>query len=302
MSPEQARSPRDVDHRADLYSVGAILYEMLTGRTPYVAESGEYTEILFKIFTTDPEPLRSLRPEIDEGLAQMVHRALARDPNQRFSSASEMAEALAMYADERSAQVIARVRGGRGRSLMPPSQSYTPPQMGGASQPGIRSQAGVRANTYPTAGDAMRAPRVPTDVGVTRETPPQTGQPAPRASRAPLVLAFALVVLLCAGGGLLALRRSTPGKPGATRDPMETATTTVVPPPPSLLPTTTTPTASLQPLPSATLVATTTATATAAPSASVGVPANGGGTPGTAATSSTKPHTPTNLNGVQPHF
>src|SRR5450432_1286484 len=126
MSPEQARSPRDVDHRADLYSVGAILYELLSGRTPYIAESGEYTEILFKLFTTEPEPLRSLRPEVSEGLAAVVHHALVRDPNMRFSSASEMAEALVPFADERSAQVITRVRGGRGRSVLPGSPSLTP--------------------------------------------------------------------------------------------------------------------------------------------------------------------------------
>jgi serine/threonine-protein kinase len=290
MSPEQARSPRDVDHRADLYSVGAILYELLTGRTPYTAESGEYTEILFKIFTTEPEPLRSLRPEIDEGLAAIVHHALVRDPNQRFSSASEMAEALAPYADERSAQVIARVRGGRGRSVMPPSQSFTPPQVGVAAP-------GARANTYPTAGDALRAPRVPTDVGVTRETPPQVGQPAPKASRAPLVLAFVAVVLLCAGGGFLVVRSRSTVTPAATRDPVETTTTQVAPPPPTLLPSTTTPTAALTPLPSGTVLP----SSTGLPSASTGSPTNVAGTvPGTP---SAKPHvTPTNLNGVQPHF
>ncbi len=291
MSPEQARSPRDVDHRADLYSVGAILYELLTGRTPYTAESGEYTEILFKIFTTEPEPLRSLRPEIDEGLAALVHHALSRDPNHRFSSASEMAEALSMFADDRSAQVIARVRGGRGRSLMPPSQSFTPPNVGGPAP-------GARANTYPTAGDALRAPRVPTDVGVTRETPPQVGQAAPKTSRAPLVLAFVAVVLLCAGGGFLVVHGRTPATPAATREPAETAIP-VVPPPPSLLPTTTTPSASLQPLPSATLL-TTTGTV---PSASASIPNNAAGTPNNVAGApSTKPRVPVNLNGVQPHF
>src|SRR3984957_6829407 len=84
MSPEQARSPRDVDLRADLYSVGAIIYELLAGRTPYTADSGEYTEILFKIFTTDPEPLRTFRPDVPEGLEAAVHRALSRDLAVRF--------------------------------------------------------------------------------------------------------------------------------------------------------------------------------------------------------------------------
>jgi serine/threonine-protein kinase len=284
MSPEQARSPRDVDTRADLYSVGAILYELLTGRTPYISESGEYTEILFKIFTTEPEPLRSLRPEIDEGLAAVVHHALTRDPNHRFSSASEMAEALAPFSDDRSTQIIARVRGGRGRSLVPPAHSFTPPAVGGPV-------TGVRANTYPTAGDALRAPRVPTDVGVTRETPPQVGQAVAKPSRAPLIVAFVAVVLLCAGGGFLVVHRSSAVTPPVTPEPT-TPTATVVPPPPTLLPATTTPTAVLAPLPSVSV----STSPTGVPSASTGVPAGPNGTP------SAKPHTPTNLNGVQPHF
>ena len=160
--------------------------------------------------------------------------------------------------------------------------------MGGAAP-------GARANTYPTAGDALRAPRVPTDVGVTRETPPQVGQPAPKASRAPLVLAFVAVVLLCAGGGFLVVRSRSTVTPAATRDPVETAQ--VAPPPPTLLPSTTTPTAALTPLPSGTVLP----SSTGLPSASTASPTNVAGTvPGTP---SAKPHvTPTNLNGVQPHF
>jgi eukaryotic-like serine/threonine-protein kinase len=285
MSPEQARSPRDVDHRADLYSVGAILYELLSGRTPYIAESGEYTEILFKLFTTEPEPLRSLRPEVSEGLAAVVHHALVRDPNMRFSSASEMAEALVPFADERSGQVITRIRGGRGRSVLPGSPSLTPAVTGGTPPPS------VPAHTFPPTGNgAMRAPRVPTDVGVTRETQPP-GQPATATSRVPLVIAFATVVLLCAAGGVFVVRRNAVG-PAASTHTADTATAATDPshPVPASPPTGATPTASLAPLPSA----------TTPPSASASVPSPNATPP--PVPTPTKANVPQNLNGVQPHF
>ncbi|MBP9113119.1 MAG: serine/threonine protein kinase, partial [Polyangiaceae bacterium] len=83
MSPEQAKSPKTVDHRSDLYSVSCILYELLTGQTPYLSETGEFADILVKLLTQEPEPLAQLRPDLPPGLAEVVHTGLAKEREDR---------------------------------------------------------------------------------------------------------------------------------------------------------------------------------------------------------------------------
>ena len=281
MSPEQARSPRDVDTRADLYSVGAIMYELLTGRTPHTADSGEYTEILFKIFTTDPDPIQSLRPDLPAGLAAAVQRALARDRNARFSSASEMAEALVPYADGRSANVVARLRGGRGFSLVP---STAPAPL--------------------AAAVAVTPPRPATDTGVSREAA-GTGAPGPgRGGTIAVVALLAGMLLLGGTTAVLVMRRSPPHTPdharleattGAPGVPSATvvARATVDP---TALPATSDPTAAS---PSAQLAP----LASTSPSPSA-IPSAVASATSAAASASSKPHAPSggSLVGVQPHF
>ncbi len=92
MSPEQAQGLEEVDDRADLYSVGAILFEMLAGRPPHTAPT--YEAILVAICTRDAEDVRLYAPEAGEEIARVLRRALSRDRSLRFGSASEMLGAL----------------------------------------------------------------------------------------------------------------------------------------------------------------------------------------------------------------
>lgn len=91
MSPEQARG-LVVDFRADLYAVGVIMYEMLSGRRPFAAESS--METLIQHVSARPPSLRKQLPKLPQVVEQIVFTALAKDPDDRFQSAGEMAEAL----------------------------------------------------------------------------------------------------------------------------------------------------------------------------------------------------------------
>ncbi len=92
MSPEQARGARETDVRSDIYSCGVILYESVTGTLPFEGES--FNDLMFKIALTDaPSPLTVL-PSLDPDFAWLINRAIARDPEARFATAQELAEAL----------------------------------------------------------------------------------------------------------------------------------------------------------------------------------------------------------------
>jgi eukaryotic-like serine/threonine-protein kinase len=96
MAPEQMRSAKDVDTRADIWSLGAMLYEMLTGQPPYTGES--IPQLCAALLHDDPIPLRQHRPEIPEGLEQAVLRCLMKDRNHRFSTVYELGRALLPFA------------------------------------------------------------------------------------------------------------------------------------------------------------------------------------------------------------
>ncbi len=91
MSPEQARGERTLDRRADVYSLGASLYQTLTGKAPF---EGGPMEVVILVLTEEPVPARQLRPDIPEDLETIIQRAMEKEPGRRYASARALADDL----------------------------------------------------------------------------------------------------------------------------------------------------------------------------------------------------------------
>ncbi len=208
MAPEQARGMRDIDHRADLYGMGVVLYEALTGKPPFDCE--QIGDLIMMILTMDPVPLAELRPDLGEPLSRVIARALARERGARFHDAREMRQAL-LDAAARTALELAGSRESPGGpdSVFP---AAVPQELmdavGSSYEPG--DSRVLPASSIPTPG--ARRSEVPTVDAPLPKPPRVPGDAQPeRRSKLPWLV---LLVLVAAGAGAWVVQ----GMPGWPRD------------------------------------------------------------------------------------
>jgi eukaryotic-like serine/threonine-protein kinase len=238
MSPEQVRGER-ADARSDVFAMGVVFYEVLSGRRAFEAEAVH--AILYKVANSQPAPLTQLCPDLPPILAELVEKALQKEPTQRFSDAVEMREALevcrrvlegsldaeAGIASLRESSTIIQASEPSPLETLVESQTLsstadTRPAIGRRSATG--SMRTVKLGP-PGSGSALKAP--PAAVASGPRARAGAAAPVPRApappSRAGLYAALGLGVVVLAAVAFVALRPPSPPPVAPTPDPQAAA-------------------------------------------------------------------------------
>jgi len=155
MSPEQMRSAKTIDPRADIWALGVVLYELVTGHPAFTAETLQ--QLFHLIDKSEPAPMESLRPEVPEVLKNVVARCLKKNRMDRFEDVAELAIALRPVATGRAAALVdAVVATHDGPSVVVPKSTTTPGQLPESST--VRSSARMRASLPTEASRAWKGP------------------------------------------------------------------------------------------------------------------------------------------------
>lgn len=207
-APEQAQGI--VDKRNDLYSLGIVLFELLTGQVPFKGRTPY--EVFYKQNTAPVPLLRDVYPDLPEPLTRMdavIQQALAKEPAQRFQSASALSAAFqAALTDAAITPVTVPTE--------PDSKEPLLAAIGGAAGAVALQQAAItRPDADPLGEEPTNPDRQPARLRRVTDSYVPMAQPAPRSSKMPLVL-FSLLAVLLLGGAALALTAALLSGPGTS--------------------------------------------------------------------------------------
>ena len=210
MSPEQMRSARDVDTRTDIWSLGVMLYEMITGRPPYTGDS--IPALCAALLNDQPLPMQQLRADVPPSLEEAVQRCLAKDRQHRFPTVSELARALAPFGSSGSQIHVdraSRVQGATDVTISAFSSGPITDRGSHAPMPLVITP--LQGSITPQQASAAATPGTVDSWGRTDGRPATA---APR-SRAGLLFALGLGLLVVLGAvGFLLLRAPNAGAGG----------------------------------------------------------------------------------------
>ncbi len=234
MAPEMVKGDR-ADTRADIFSIGAVFYEILTTRKPFDADSAH--AVLFQVVHQAPRPMREWTPEIPPIVVQFVEKALHKDKEQRFKSGTELREALllvrqAVSAGRTTTATLESEAAAAAADARPKDASYRSPGQKTAPGGTMRPKSGPPLPASPS-DEARPAPRAEmfTETRRPASRPPTLRPQAKRASKAPLWIIAAVAVLVgLAALAFFALRRegATPALPASPAEDAKMAALSAV--------------------------------------------------------------------------
>lgn len=167
MSPEQIRSTCDVDHRADIWSLGVVMRELITGKKTFIAKGA--MQICALVLDGDPPPLERDAPEAPPGLCAVVRRCLDKNVDQRYQDVAQLARALMPYAPQRSG-----IHAIRASSVLGNPDADSAFALDPQAVPGIRAAGVLPSFRNQTARASRPAPPKPTAARPKPEVPSAT--------------------------------------------------------------------------------------------------------------------------------